>query len=129
MSIDESWEQSCTTPPAPSGAALIAAADGEADEATLEHLRICPTCMARVMHLRTLQGQLRRQLYRLHCLSSDTLIDYCQGLLEPHVRAVAAHHIATCPHCAAEVSLLEHSAPLARAIGVGRRGRLIAPFP
>ena len=126
MSIDESWDEGCTSPPAPSGAALIAAADGEADEATLAHLQVCA---ARVMHLRALQRQLLRRLYRLHCPPTDLLVDYCQGLLEPQVRAALDHHLATCSHCAAEVGLLEHGPPLVQALGHGCRGRLTVPLP
>lgn len=129
MSIDESWDEGCTSPPAPSGAALIAAADGEADKATLAHLQVCPVCAARVMHLRALQRQLLRRLYRLHCPPTDLLVDYCQGLLEPQVRAALDHHLATCSHCAAEVGLLEHGPPLVQALGHGRRGRLTVPLP
>lgn len=119
MSIDEGLEESCATPPALSGIALIAAADGEADEGTLAHLRECPTCSARVMQLRAVQARLRQRLYRLHCPSSDLLVDYCQGLVDPFQRAALAHHIATCPHCSAEVTLLERGAPVAEVVGYG----------
>lgn len=107
MSSDESRARICADPPALGGNALMAAADGEADEATLAHLRACPHCAARVARLRALQQELLRRLYRLHCPSSDLLVDYCQGLLDPFQRTAVAHHLALCPHCAAELALLE----------------------
>jgi len=119
MSIDEGWVEGCATSPALHGHALMAAADGEADEGTLAHLRECPACAARVSQLKMLQSRLRRWLYRLHCPSSDLLVDYCQGLSDPLQRAALAHHIALCPHCRAEVALLERSAPPGDVIGYG----------
>ncbi|MFV9506415.1 MAG: zf-HC2 domain-containing protein [Oscillochloridaceae bacterium umkhey_bin13] len=109
MSSEECWEGVCVAPPAPGGSALIAAADDEADEATLAHLAVCPTCTARVAQLRRFQAQLRRRLYRATCPSSDLLVDYCQGLLDPYQRAAMIHHLALCPHCTAEVELLVRS--------------------
>lgn len=127
MTNDEEWEQPCTCPPSLSGSALIAAADGEADEATLAHLQDCPVCTARVMHLRALQAYLLRRLYRLQCPPTDVLVDYCHGLLDPYAAAAVAHHLAICPHCAAEVKLLQDGPPLVQAIG--RRGRMLATNP
>lgn len=123
MSIDESREYGCTTPPALSGSALIAAADGEADEATLAHLRECPHCATRVSQIRAFQARLTRRLYRLECASSQTLVDYCQGLLDPFQRTALTHHLAVCHHCAAEVALLERNAPLVERTGYGSFGR------
>lgn len=125
MTSNEEWEQRCACPPPLSSSALIAAADGEADEATLSHLQRCPVCMARVMHVRALQAYLLRRLYRLHCPPTDTLVDYCQGLLDPRGAAVVSHHLAICPHCAAEVQLLQEGPTLAQA--VGRGGRILVP--
>jgi len=125
MTNDEEWEQRCICPAPPGSSALIAAADGEADEATLAHLQACPVCMARVMHLRALQTYLLRRLYRLHCPPTDTLVDYCQGLLDPGDAAAVSHHLAICPHCAAEVKLLQEGPILVQT--VGRRGRILAP--
>lgn len=109
MSSEERWEEACTGSPAPGGSALIAAADDEADTATLAHLAVCPHCAARVAAIKQFQARLRRRLYRATCPSSDLLVDYCQGLLDPYQRAAVSHHLALCPHCAAEVDLLEHS--------------------
>lgn len=128
MSSDERDEGPCTATPALSSTALIAAADGEADEAILAHLRACPHCAARVADLRALQARLRKRLYRLHCPSSDVLVDYCQGLLDPFQRAAVTHHLGICPHCAAELALLERGAPLSDLAALGAFGHLGVPL-
>lgn len=128
MSSDESRDLGCTAPPALSGIAVMAAADGEADETILAHLRVCPSCAARASQLRALQRQLRARLYRATCPRSEALIDYCQGLLDPFERASVAHHLALCPHCAAEVALLERAAPLTDALAIGTIGRVGVPL-
>lgn len=129
MSSDESRARACEAPPALSGNALMAAADGEADEATLAHLRSCPHCAARVSRVRSLQSRLLRRLYRLHCPSSDTLVDYCQGLLDPFQRTSLVHHLAVCPHCSAEVALLERgNTGAAEFVGFGAFRRTGVPL-
>jgi anti-sigma factor RsiW len=109
MFTTESQDRDCSCPPGISGNALIAAVDGEAGPETLAHLGVCPQCAARVERVRSLQRRLRYKLYRCQCPSTQVLIDYCQGLLEPQQAAFASHHIAVCPHCAAEVALLMHN--------------------
>jgi anti-sigma factor RsiW len=95
---------------------IVAAADGEADEQTRAHLHECAHCAARVRQMRSLQTRLRRQLYRLFCPTTDLLVDYCQGLLDPYQRTLIAHHLATCPCCAGEVALMEAVEPAAELI-------------
>lgn len=129
MSSDESREGVCSTSPALSGSALIAAADGEADETILAHVRSCPHCAAQLAQIRTLQARLTRRLYRLHCPRSELLVDYCQGLLDPYQRTTITHHLAVCPHCATEVALLERGAPLADMVGYGAFGRASVLLP
>lgn len=111
MDYDESWDEGCVAPPGLWGDAIMAVVDGEADEAMLAHMRGCPACTARVERIRALQRTLRRQFYRLFCPSTDLLVDYCQGLLDPYQRAVIAHHVAICPYCAEEFALLDRNLP------------------
>ena len=99
--------EGCISSPGLPGIDLMAAADGEASADVHAHLAACPACAARVAQLAAFQRELRQRLYRIFCPSTDLLVDYCQGLLEPHVSARLAHHIATCPLCTAEVALLE----------------------
>jgi len=126
MEIEERQPGGCVSPPGVVGNAVIAAADGEADEATLRHIRECPTCAARVATARGVQRRLRRQLFRLFCPSTDVLVDYCQGLLDPHQGAVIAHHIALCPHCAGELALLERAGPAPDALGLHGPAALVS---
>jgi anti-sigma factor RsiW len=128
MNIEEIGDGCCASSPALSGVDVIAAADGEADEATMAHVHACPACAARVAQIRTLQARLRHQLYRLHCPSSDLLVDYCQGLLDPYQRAALIHHLAICPHCMAEVALLERGALQPEHLSRASL-RLLAPAP
>lgn len=128
MSIEESLPTGCVAPPAPNGNALMAAADDEADEPTLTHLRTCPHCAAHVAELRALQARLRRCLYRLYCPTSDLLVDYYQGLLDPYQRASLTQHLSLCPHCAAELSLIERAFPFGEALGHIAPSRVIIPL-
>ncbi|NTU80180.1 MAG: hypothetical protein HGA45_12365 [Chloroflexales bacterium] len=127
MSIEERLQDGCATPPGDN--ALMAAADGEADEATLAHLRSCPSCASRVAEIRAFQARLRLRLYRLYCPASDILVDYCQGFLDPYQRAAVTHHLGLCPHCAAELVLMERAAPLAEAFGYPAPSLVIMPLP
>lgn len=95
-----------------SGSEIIAAADGEASEDTVAHLRHCALCRQRVATLRNVQQALRRRLYRALCPTTEQLIDYCQGMLSPDQQALLAHHIAACPYCRAEVDLMMQRDPL-----------------
>jgi anti-sigma factor RsiW len=109
MFTTESQDRECTCPPGISGDTLIAAVDGEAGPETLAHLCACPHCAARVERIRTLQRRLRFKLYRCQCPATQVLVDYCQGLLDPQQAALTTHHLALCPHCAAEVAILMHA--------------------
>ncbi|WP_129672048.1 zf-HC2 domain-containing protein [Candidatus Chloroploca sp. Khr17] len=109
MSIEEYGNEGCIDSPALSGIALLAVADGEADEETLAHVRTCPHCSQWVTRLRRMQTLLRQRLYRLECPSTEMLVDYCQGLLDPEEASAIRQHLKYCPHCHAEVNLLESS--------------------
>lgn len=109
MFTTEGQDRACTNPPGISADAVIAAVDGEATPETLAHLCVCPHCAARVERVRTLQRRLRYKLYRCQCPTTQTLVDYCQGLLDPHQSALITHHLALCPHCTDEVHLLTQS--------------------
>ncbi len=91
---------------------LIAAADGEGSEATLQHLHHCARCRQRVAALRAWQQALRRHLYRALCPATDQLVDYCQGLLDPAQHALISRHVTLCPYCSAEIDLLMQRDPL-----------------
>lgn len=100
-------EDGCIAATPPSELALMAAADGEADEATAAHLNECPVCAQRVAALRLFEARLRRQFYRLFCPPTETLLEYRQGWLNPDERRWISGHLAICPHCAHELTLIE----------------------
>jgi anti-sigma factor RsiW len=112
MIHDEGREDECLAPPALSGAQIMAAVDGEADAATLAHLRVCPGCARRVEQLRSIQRILRHRLFRLWCPPTEHLIDDCMGLLDPYQHAILSHHLQICPYCAAEYVLLTESSSI-----------------
>ncbi|MEI7768363.1 MAG: hypothetical protein WCI67_00160 [Chloroflexales bacterium] len=128
MTIDEIWDEDCVAAPGLSGIAVVAAADGEIDEPTRAHLKACPHCAARVRQVRQIQTRLRSQLYRLFCPTTDLLVDYCQGFLDPYQRTQITHHLATCPCCASEVALMESAVP-ASDLRAPRAGVFFAPRP
>jgi hypothetical protein len=109
MDHEEFWGDGCIAPPGPSGAALMAAVDGEADEEMRRHLSECTHCARTVERLSSLQRNLRRRLYRSLCPTTDQLIDYCQGLISLPQRARLIHHLMLCPYCSEEINLLEQN--------------------
>lgn len=112
MMMDEGHDECVDASSCLSNTAIVAAADGEMDAQTRAHIQECPCCAAKVRQMRHMQKRLRQQLYRLFCPTTDVLIDYCQGLLEPRQLAIISHHLATCPYCAAEVALMESLEPV-----------------
>ena len=93
--------------PVLSGAALLAAVDGEADADTQEYLRTHPHVAREVELMGQVQAYLRARLYRLFCPTSEVLIEYRLGFLDTEQHAAIAEHVAACPHCAEEFGLLE----------------------
>src|SRR4051812_12719235 len=97
----------CSLPPELDDLALIAAIDGEAEADVMAHLRACHYCAARAHEFADLQGLLRKQLFRMFCPTSDELAAYQHGMLEGGQRATIANHLAECPHCTRELTLLQ----------------------
>jgi hypothetical protein len=93
----------CVDPGAVQDWELEACVDGEAPPHVVEHLRRCPACRARVEEHAALERRLRQALYRFDCPSPDLLRDYHWGYLPPDQRRQVEAHLATCPHCAAEL--------------------------
>jgi|HigsolmetaAR202D_1030399.scaffolds.fasta_scaffold19929_2 hypothetical protein len=100
----------CNCPPALDELALIAAIDGEADEATRQHLRKCPYCASRAQTFDQLQRALRQRLFRIFCPSSEDLAAYQQGWLDAEKRAIVKQHLLKCPLCAQEQQILHQVA-------------------
>lgn len=100
----------CSCPPALDDLALIAAVDGEADEATLDHLRNCSHCTQRASDFDELQRLLRQRLFRILCPSSQELAAYQQGWLDTQRREQIRDHVRDCPFCSGELRLLADAA-------------------
>ncbi|HMO56324.1 MAG TPA: zf-HC2 domain-containing protein [Roseiflexaceae bacterium] len=96
----------CTASPAMHEAALIAFADGDSNEILRQHLVECACCAARVAEFRTLQQFLRSRLFRALCPTSDDLMNHVLGMLPISQVASFDAHLASCPHCAAELRML-----------------------
>lgn len=103
------WEDTYRDPGCLSDIALLEALDGDGANDQLMHLETCSNCRKRYERLRHIEGLLRTRLYRLFCLSTQQLIDYRQGLLDPVQCEQVARHLSNCPHCAAEMELLRRS--------------------
>jgi hypothetical protein len=102
--------EGCSWPVALDDLALIAAIDGEAGPDVKAQLRDCPYCSERAHVFETMQGLLRKQLFRMFCPTSEELAAYQQGLLNGGQRALITEHLKECPHCTREFNLLEQLA-------------------
>jgi len=102
--------EGCSWPIALDDLALIAAIDGEAEPDVMAHLRDCPYCSERAHVFETMQGLLRKQLFRMFCPTSEELAAYQQRLLTGSQRALITEHLKECPHCTREFNLLEQLA-------------------
>jgi hypothetical protein len=89
---------------------LIAAIDGEASSEVMAHLRACHACAARAQHFAGLQGLLRRRFFRMFCPSTDDLVAFHHGMPPGEQHTSIAAHVADCPHCYRELSLLKQIA-------------------
>jgi hypothetical protein len=101
-------EMECIAPDKITEEQLLAYVDGEADSATLDHVRRCPYCAERARAYATDQQILRTLFYRLECPDAHTLGEYHLGLLSPTEQAAIEDHLQICSLCAAEVADLEH---------------------
>src|SRR4051794_1982254 len=100
----------CSWPVALDDLALIAAIDGEAGPDVMAHLRDCPYCSERAHVFDSMQGLLRKQLFRMFCPTSEELAAYQQRLLSSSQQAIITEHLKECPHCTREFNLLEQLA-------------------
>ncbi|MBC8160538.1 MAG: hypothetical protein H7Z42_04890 [Roseiflexaceae bacterium] len=107
MGDDEgSTDGACCCPPELDELDVLAAVDGEASVAVYAHLEQCSACASRAQQLRTLQGQLRQQLFRLFCPSSDELAACIQADTSGPLNAHITNHILGCPSCQSDLALL-----------------------
>jgi anti-sigma factor RsiW len=84
---------------------LLHATDG-AGEQVAAHLAICPACRAQVQTYASLDKTMASHLFRADCPPAMTLGELALDLLPPEEAVPARAHLALCPHCTAELSLL-----------------------
>ncbi len=97
----------CSLPPEPDDARLLAFLDGQPDEPIAAHLRDCSYCRGRAQRLERMEVVLRSLLYRMSCPSPLELGEYHLGVLAGKQARAIGRHLAECPHCAREVAQLE----------------------
>ncbi len=103
----------CQNPPALSEDDLFAAIDGSAGATILSHLAGCGYCARRKENLaremQTLEGGLRREMFRQGCPDPETLADYALGALTGAARAAIDQHLSTCLRCTNEAAWLREA--------------------
>lgn len=99
--------ESCSLPPPLSEEALTLALDGLADEAIQNHLAACSSCATRLQELKQFEAALMNRLARFDCPPAQTLTDYQFGMLGQTQAETIRHHLAQCPLCQDELSLLD----------------------
>ena len=87
---------------------LVAYADGEADSATLDHLRRCRHCAQRARAYADDLRVLRALFYRIECPEAHTLGEYRLGLLSSSEQTAIEMHLKACSPCASELAELDH---------------------
>lgn len=108
--------------------ALLMVLDGQADPAVAQHVDQCADCTADLQALGRTSTSLLAALYRAACPPTLQLGDYSLGLLSAQESTLLETHLASCPHCSAELRQLD--AFLAQpepAPALSRRQSLAAP--
>jgi hypothetical protein len=98
----------CIAPNAISEEQLLAYADGEGDNVTIEHIRHCDYCAQKARAYTADQALLRAVFYRVECPDPQTLGEYHQGLVPPSEQAAIAKHLTICRLCSTEIADLDH---------------------
>ena len=97
----------CITSPELDDIQIISYVEGEADEATVAHIKKCPYCAERAREVTLLQQRMRARYYRSTCPSSMELGDYHLKLLPKPQELIVAQHVRECPHCRLDLAQLE----------------------
>ena len=82
---------------------------GTIEEAILEHISQCKTCMNEVTRVRSLHHALKKTLSRFDCPSAERLTAYALGELPPWARAEVWNHVRNCPRCTGEVQVTQQA--------------------
>lgn len=96
----------CTNPGLFPPERLLAFAHGEPDQEIEPHLRDCPPCAKSLAAYRSADRALTARLYRVACPPTRELGELALDLLTPEANLLTRTHLAGCPHCQAEFSVL-----------------------
>jgi len=96
----------CIAPDEISEEQLVAYADGEADDTTLDHVRRCRYCAERGRILASEQAALRALFQRAECPDAHTLGEFHLGFLSSAEQAAIQDHLQACSKCSAELDTL-----------------------
>jgi anti-sigma factor RsiW len=78
--------------------------DEPAGQRVRQHVAACPRCAALAAEYAGAERYLGRALFRVDCPPALTLGEYHLGLLPATTIRQIAAHLATCPHCTAELA-------------------------
>jgi hypothetical protein len=107
-SPDERQIMKCISSPALDNVEIASYVEGEADEATVAHIKQCPFCSERARQWTLLQNRLREQFYRVNCPTPMELGDYHLGFLSDSQKLGIPQHVRECLLCRQEVAILEN---------------------
>ena len=93
----------CVTPTPLNDDELFATLDGEATTETLQHLKQCEHCAAKLERIRKFEESIHVVMHRVDCPSNDALAEY---LLSNESNKQIERHLETCVRCQEEVRLL-----------------------
>lgn len=93
----------CTAVPPLTDEQVMAASDGLADQAILEHIPQCAYCTARLAAVHATDRSLQQRLRFWDCPPSQELGDYHLGLVNQATERQIIRHIATCARCTTEL--------------------------
>lgn len=97
----------CSAPPPLTDDQLQGVLDDLRDADVLEHLERCPACRERLKGMRRLDALLTKRLGRMNCPPAQQLVDYQFDLLDAKTHSNVAQHVAGCPRCQQEMSVLD----------------------
>jgi putative zinc finger protein len=97
----------CSLPAALTDDDLSLAIDGNADEATRQHVARCPACRMRLEKMRQFERHLQRRLSRFECPAPQHLADYHAGMLDAEAAEAVREHLAGCPRCQDDLAALK----------------------
>jgi anti-sigma factor RsiW len=97
----------CSIPPPLTEDELSAALDDAASAAVQQHLAHCAYCKDRLEAARRIEQGVKRKLYQFDCPTSQQLVDYDTGLLDPVAATTIRRHVETCPRCQVELGMIQ----------------------